>query len=237
MLFEEPIKIESIEDTVINKANNFAHEVVKTINYSDSKQINTDKIIKNYFIGKLGEEAVCLAFNQLGIESYNKNGTKGPDYTIYDNKNKKKSWGYDLIIKYYDNQVNQLNQLQTTAMCCQLISQIKQFKPTGISVRTQAISQALKYGYNWAFQSIEGGRKDPILSNPNALVCFVECNDKNRWYDSVIYPPYQISELKFEEPDGEYFKGIKKFVKRDSLPYFGKNRIKTEQVTIDDLWK
>ena len=49
----------------------------------------------------------------------------------------------------------------------------------GLAVKTQKWSAAERYGLSWTFQN-SGKRKDPILDNPEAWVCFVLCNDKKR---------------------------------------------------------
>jgi hypothetical protein len=88
----------------------------------------------------------------------------------------------------------------------------------GLAVKTQATSLARKFGLSWTFQS---GiyRKDPILNNLGAWVCFVEFNEAT--HQCRVYPPYQIKELTFGEPKLDKLKGSKKVVYADSLPVLG----------------
>ncbi|MEM9884885.1 MAG: hypothetical protein AAF849_03265 [Bacteroidota bacterium] len=76
--------------TVFTKANNFAEEVVRTVNYKDSNQSNLAKIQQDHFVSKLGEEAVRQIYEQANWQ------VKGPDYTIYEGK--RKSWEEDLFV-------------------------------------------------------------------------------------------------------------------------------------------
>ena len=85
----------------------------------------------------------------------------------------------------------------------------------GLAVKTQASLSAKKFGESWTFQS-GVYRKDPILNQPDAWVCFVSVNDVT--YQCKVYPPYQIKELKFGEPRRNYLKGSKKVVYAASLP-------------------
>ncbi len=87
--FTEPVVIR-LSPELIDKAKEFAKQVVGTVNYRDSNQSNMQKIQNDHFISKLGEEAVRLVF-----ERYDKT-VVGPDYTIYSGKNK--SWDEDLTI-------------------------------------------------------------------------------------------------------------------------------------------
>ena len=79
-----------LDPKVFEKARAFAKAVTQTTNYRDSHQSNSQKIGRDHFISKLGEEAVKLVFEDLGQQ------VKGPDYTIY--KAKQKSWQADLFI-------------------------------------------------------------------------------------------------------------------------------------------
>lgn len=199
----------SIDRAIIVKAQKFAEDVVKTIDYTDRKQPNREKVRFDYFIGKVGEEGVYAAFSQMGIQIYSQDRntltlTPGPDYAIYPKK--RKTFGHSLFIKYNDKYIE-------------------------ISVHTQAISQAIKYGTGWTFQI-----QDPILNNPEAWVVFVECDDtRTKTYDCIIHQPYQIKDLEIVDAAG-YYKGIKKFIRKEDLPCFQKDRIKTIQPTLDDLW-
>jgi hypothetical protein len=84
------------------------------------------------------------------------------------------------------------------------------FNDTGIAVKTQMRSAALKYSLSWTFQAGKF-RKDLILERPDAWVIFVECDDTIP-YDMYVYPPFQIKELTFEEPKLDHLKGHKKVV-------------------------
>jgi hypothetical protein len=89
----------------------------------------------------------------------------------------------------------------------------------GLAVKTQATSLAKKFGLSWTFQA-GSYRKDPILNNLEAWVCFVEFNEITR--QCRVYPPYQIKELTFGEPKLDKLKGSKKVVYADKLPVIGK---------------
>jgi hypothetical protein len=88
----------------------------------------------------------------------------------------------------------------------------------GLAVKTQATSLAKKFGLSWTFQA-GSYRKDPILNNLDAWVCFVEFNESTR--QCRVYPPYQIKELTFGEPKLDKLKGSKKVVYAESLPVIG----------------
>jgi hypothetical protein len=62
---------------IIEKAKQFASDVIDTIDYGDSNQFNKEKIKQDHFISKLGEEAVKQTFEKFG------RSVNGPDYTIY----------------------------------------------------------------------------------------------------------------------------------------------------------
>lgn len=67
----------------------FAKRVAETTNYADTNQLKTDKIRLDHFTSKVGEEAAkdaMINFAQV----------QGPDYNIYDVK--QKSWDADLFI-------------------------------------------------------------------------------------------------------------------------------------------
>ena len=88
-LFLHPITLE-VNRMAIRRAEVFADEVIKTVNYRDSNQTNLEKIKNDHFISKIGEEAVKKVFELF------KHPVKGPDYRIYKGKNK--SWEEDLFI-------------------------------------------------------------------------------------------------------------------------------------------
>lgn len=85
----------------------------------------------------------------------------------------------------------------------------------GLAVKTQTTSLAKRFGLSWTFQAGEY-RRDPILKNPEAWVCFVEFDEERRM--CRVYPPYQICELTFGEPKLDRLKGSKLVVYAQSLP-------------------
>ena len=82
---------------------------------------------------------------------------------------------------------------------------------TEIAVKTQASSQAKKYGTSWTFQASEK-RFDPILNEPESWVCFVVCDDTKANYECFVYQPQQIKNLLFEAPILPHLKGKKQVV-------------------------
>ncbi|BAZ18658.1 hypothetical protein NIES4071_105430 (plasmid) [Calothrix sp. NIES-4071] len=171
--FEQPYLFKPTP-TVFEKIKIFTDQVIGTVNYKDSKQFNRIKVWKDYFIGKIGEEAVYAAFQR-----FTDNVTK-PDYNIYHGKNK--SWDADL-------KVNEIE----------------------LSVKAQSKSSADKYGLSWTFQCGKY-RRDIILDDLSAWVCFVKCNDTDDYYECVVYPPLQIKEIVFGEPKLARLRGEKKVV-------------------------
>lgn len=83
-------------------------------------------------------------------------------------------------------------------------------KGLGVGVKTQKRSMAEEYGLSWTFQSGEK-RKDKVLSDDEAWVCFVEYND-DRGDECIVFPPYQVNELEFKDPMKPQLKGEKKVV-------------------------
>jgi len=84
-----------IDQSLAAKAADFAKKVTPTVGslgrgYSDTNQVNLQKIEKDHFVSKAGEEAVRIVFENLG------HTVKGPDYRIYDGK--QKSWDSDLYV-------------------------------------------------------------------------------------------------------------------------------------------
>ena len=78
-----------LEREAVKRAWSFANKVISTVNYADSNQHQTKKILDDHFVSKLGEEAckkVLLEFTNV----------RGPDYTIYDAR--QKNWDDDLIV-------------------------------------------------------------------------------------------------------------------------------------------
>lgn len=86
-----------------------------------------------------------------------------------------------------------------------------------LAVKTQKRSASERYGLSWTFQA-SSFRKDPILTKPDAWVCFVECNDKDSSFECTVYPPYQMKELVLGEPKLDYLKGKKKVAYAKDLP-------------------
>ena len=85
-----------------------------------------------------------------------------------------------------------------------------------IAVKTQARSQAKKYGLSWTFQSSKK-RFDPILNEPESWVCFVACDDTKENYECFVSQPQQIKNLIFESPILAHLKGKKQVVYARSL--------------------
>lgn len=85
----------------------------------------------------------------------------------------------------------------------------------GFAVKTQRHTAAIKYSLSWTFQAGEK-RKDSILQNPEAWVVFVEYDDSQPYLCNV-YQPYQIKDLKFEEPRLQHLISHKKVVYAKSL--------------------
>ncbi len=81
----------TLNTVLLEKAKHFAVSVAATTNYRDSRQFSRAKIEYDHFISKLGEEAVRLAFENLGKK------VKGPDYRVY--QKKQKSWEADLFVE------------------------------------------------------------------------------------------------------------------------------------------
>ena len=74
---------------IIDKAKQFAKAVTLTTDYSDTNQSTTDKIIRDHFVSKLGEEAARIVMSRFA-------SVEGPDYNIYTAK--QKSWEADLFV-------------------------------------------------------------------------------------------------------------------------------------------
>ncbi|MEL6720179.1 MAG: hypothetical protein AAFO82_03015 [Bacteroidota bacterium] len=80
----------------------------------------------------------------------------------------------------------------------------------GLAVKTQKRSAANRYGLSWTFQSSER-RKDPILNDPLAWVCFVVFEDVGN-KNCLVYPAKQIHMLQFKPPKLKYLVGKKQVV-------------------------
>jgi hypothetical protein len=83
-----------------------------------------------------------------------------------------------------------------------------------LAVKTQSLQMARRFGLSWTFQCGQH-RKDPILQTPHAWVCFVQAEPETG--HCVVYPPYQIQELRFSEPKLSYLKGSKKVIYAQDL--------------------
>lgn len=179
-IFKKPILV-NISSEQVQRAKQFAQNVINTVNYRDSNQMNKAKIQQDHFISKIGEEAVASVFRSYELQ------VKGPDYKIYNAK--AKSWEADLYIDDWE-----------------------------LAVKTQKQSSANRYGLSWTFQS-SPHRRDPILEDKQAWVCFVLC-DESKAYQARVYPPYQLHELVFKDPKLAYLKGKKQVVYAMDLPNF-----------------
>lgn len=87
ILFSDGISQIDLSEAESVAASKFARRCVKTVDY---KNQSPDKVRKDIYIGKLGEEAVAIVLQTLGVD------VVGPDYTIYDSLDK--SWDSDLYI-------------------------------------------------------------------------------------------------------------------------------------------
>jgi hypothetical protein len=78
-----------LDETAIQKAQEFAKKVAATTNYSDSNQLANSKITDDHFISKVGEEAAKKMLSRFAF-------VEGPDYNIYEER--QKSWADDLYV-------------------------------------------------------------------------------------------------------------------------------------------
>jgi hypothetical protein len=85
-----------------------------------------------------------------------------------------------------------------------------------VAVKTQRRSAANRYGLSWTFQD-SPKRRDPILSMPNAWVCFVVYEDLKPGFECVVYPLRKIKQLIFEPPRLPHLAGKKKTVCMETL--------------------
>jgi hypothetical protein len=83
-----------------------------------------------------------------------------------------------------------------------------------LAVKTQSSISAKKFQASWLFQNSEQ-RRDSILQDPNAWVCFVSCDESSR--HCTVYLPCQIKDLHFREPKLEYLRNSKKAVYLEDL--------------------
>lgn len=86
----------------------------------------------------------------------------------------------------------------------------------GLAVKCQKRTAAERYGLSWTFQA-GSFRRDKILNNPEAWVCFVEFDDKDASNSCYVYPAFQIKELKFRDPFLAKLKGHKLVVYASDL--------------------
>ena len=66
-----------------------------------------------------------------------------------------------------------------------------------LAVKTQTAEAGKRFELSWTFQ-LGPYRRDPILNQPDAWVCFVEYDEPKNL--CRVFPPYQIKELTFEAP-------------------------------------
>lgn len=85
-----------------------------------------------------------------------------------------------------------------------------------VAVKTQRRSAANRYGLSWTFQD-SPERRDPILSMPEAWVCFVVYEDLKPGFECIVYPLRKIKQLIFEPPRLAHLAGKKKTVCMETL--------------------
>src|SRR5574339_8977 len=85
-----------------------------------------------------------------------------------------------------------------------------------VAVKTQRRSAAVRYGLSWTFQD-SPRRRDPILSMPEAWVCFVVYEDLKTDCECIVYPLRKIKQLTFEPPRLSHLAGKKKTVSMATL--------------------
>jgi hypothetical protein len=78
-----------------------------------------------------------------------------------------------------------------------------------ISIKTQDIESAKRFGLSWTFQHIKNGRKDfTIKENPIVIPTLYD----NFYYNKIriiIFPSIEMKNIKFGEPKKESLKGKK----------------------------
>jgi hypothetical protein len=89
MKYFNTVQQANIDQTILQRAKNFAMQVTATTNYADSNQHSKAKITDDHFISKIGEEAAKQILSKYVQVA-------GPDYTIYHGK--AKSWDDDLYV-------------------------------------------------------------------------------------------------------------------------------------------
>lgn len=85
-----------------------------------------------------------------------------------------------------------------------------------VAVKTQRRSAAKRYGLSWMFQD-SPGRRDPILSMPEAWVCLVVYEDLKPDNECAVYPLKKIKQLIFEAPRLSHLVGKKQAVYLETL--------------------
>jgi len=178
MNYFKGINYTTLNEKQINKIKQFAEDCVKTNYYGDTKQHNIYKIERDIFIGKAGEEAVKKVF----LSYISNNLIKGPDYNIYDKKNK--SWEEDLFIDGVG---------------------------LGVKTQIKNSADAFDLSWLFQKDS-EKGRRDVVLDKPDAFVCFVLYTDQGGEHSFYVYPPTQIKNLNFKDPKKEDLIGYKSVV-------------------------
>ncbi len=83
-----------------------------------------------------------------------------------------------------------------------------------LAVKTQSQNAADRFGLSWTFQAGRH-RRDRILDQPNAWICFVLCQDQAP-YQCRVFPPVQLRSLRFGEPRLDRLRGEKKVVYADA---------------------
>lgn len=78
-----------------------------------------------------------------------------------------------------------------------------------ISIKTQDISSAKRFGLSWTFQHINGGRSDASIKSETLVIPTLY---DNSYYDKtriVLFPSIDIRDVVFGEPKKESLKGKK----------------------------
>jgi hypothetical protein len=90
-----------------------------------------------------------------------------------------------------------------------------------LAVKTQRRTAAQMWGLSWAFQCAPE-RRDTILDDPEAWVCFVEYDDTGADVICIVYPIKKMKQLVFGEPRLKKLIGVKKMVYAADQPNWGK---------------
>ncbi|MFZ4768630.1 MAG: hypothetical protein ACOYLO_00520 [Ferruginibacter sp.] len=196
--FDNAIEV-SINDEILDLCKKFASAVNPTTRYDDCGQNDMDKRYIDNLIGKISEFAVYGILNSIGKE--NNFEVNRPDINIY--KGKKKSWKSDLSIIATDNEIN-------------------------MAVKSQTLSQALKYSFSGTFQAASF-RRDAALDNSNEIIFLCLVDDSSDYKKTLVLPPKKISDIKMSDPKLPKFRGIK-------ICYYAKENFEQE-VIVDWLNK